>query len=91
MKIFKLITVFLFFSNFEAVAAEIKGIPSITDGDTIKINNKRIRLHGIDAPEIKQLCKKNSKEYKCGKISTDALSKKINRNQVRCKAQVRSG
>ena len=89
MKIFKLITVFLFFSNFEAVAAEIKGIPSITDGDTIKIENKRIRLHGIDAPESKQLCKKNSKEYRCGKISTDALSKKINRNQVRCKVQDR--
>ena len=34
----------------------------ITDGDTIKFNNKKIRLHGIDTPEIKQLCKNKNGE-----------------------------
>ena len=29
----------------------ISGIPVISDGDTIKINNKKIRFTGIDAPE----------------------------------------
>jgi len=29
----------------------LTGIPKITDGDTIRIGNTRIRLHGIDAPE----------------------------------------
>ena len=38
--------------------AEINGTPKIIDGDTIHINNKKIRLEGIDAPEIKQQCKK---------------------------------
>jgi endonuclease YncB( thermonuclease family) len=89
MKIFKVVTVFLFFLTFKVVAGEIVGNPIITDGDTIKIIKKRIRLHGIDAPENKQLCKKNSKEYSCGKIATDALAKKINRNQVRCRVQDR--
>ena len=36
----------------------ISGNAIIIDGDTIRINNKKIRLHGIDAPEIKQLCQK---------------------------------
>ena len=29
----------------------ISGKPVITDGDTVKINNKKIRFSGIDAPE----------------------------------------
>ena len=36
----------------------ISGKAIIIDGDTIRINNKKVRLHGIDAPEIKQLCQK---------------------------------
>jgi len=87
MKIFKVFTVFLFFLTFEATAGEIEGNTIITDGDTIKIKNKKIRLHGIDAPERKQLCKKNSKEYKCGIVATDQLAKKIDRSQVRCIVQ----
>ena len=89
MKIFKVFTIFIFFLTFKATAGEIAGSPIITDGDTIKIINKRIRLHGIDAPESKQLCKKNSKEYRCGITATEALVKKINKNQVRCIVQDR--
>ena len=37
---------------------EISGNAQIIDGDTIKINSKKIRLYGIDAPEFKQMCKK---------------------------------
>ena len=89
MKIFKVFIIFIFFLNLEATAGEIVGNPIITDGDTIKIINKRIRLHGIDAPERKQLCKKNSKKYRCGVVSTEALIKRINKNKVRCKVRDR--
>ena len=87
MKILKVFTIFIFFLTFEVRAGEIVGNPIIIDGDSIKIKNKRIRLHGIDAPESKQLCKKNSNEYRCGIIATGALTKKINKNQVRCRVQ----
>ena len=70
-------------------AVELSGVPIITDGDTIKIINKRIRLHGIDTPEKKQICIKNTKEYSCGKEATDALAKKINGSRVVCKVQDR--
>ena len=36
----------------------IKGFAKVVDGDTIIINSIKIRLEGIDAPEIKQRCKK---------------------------------
>ena len=47
---------FIFTSNI--LAEEIIGIPRIVDGDTVQINEFKIRLEGIDAPEIKQKCKK---------------------------------
>jgi endonuclease YncB( thermonuclease family) len=87
MKVFKVVTTILFFLTFKVVAGEIVGEPIVTDGDTIKIVNKRIRLHGIDAPEKKQLCKKNSKEYRCGMIAKEALKKKVNKKQVTCTVQ----
>ena len=73
---------------------EISGNAQIIDGDTIKINSKKIRLHGIDAPELKQMCKKLyltiifftfTKDYPCGKISTQKLQKKINNKVITCK------
>ncbi len=47
---------------------------TVIDGDTIKIGKEKIRLFGIDAPEIKQICKnKNNDPYACGEASRDAL------------------
>tara|TARA_B110000240_G_C13096808_1_gene282440 strand:- start:31 stop:501 length:471 start_codon:yes stop_codon:yes gene_type:complete len=73
--------------NVKVIANEIYGLPVVTDGDTIKISNNKIRLHGIDAPEKKQMCTKKAKEYYCGKISTKALTKKINKNIIKCSIQ----
>ena len=86
----KLITLsFLFYFLFLklALSEEIFGLPVITDGDTIKISNNKIRLHGIDAPEKKQKCLKNAKEYNCGVAATKALVKKISKNMVKCQIQ----
>jgi endonuclease YncB( thermonuclease family) len=45
--------------------AQVVGFPRVVDGDTIVINDVRIRLEGIDAPESTQAC---------GKASTAAVS-----------------
>ena len=48
---------------------------SVIDGDTIKIGKEKIRLFGIDAPEMKQICKnKNNDPYACGITSKNFLS-----------------
>ncbi len=71
----------------------ISGKAKIIDGDTLKINSKKIRLFGIDAPEKKQICKKIyvsffifnfQKDYKCGEESTLALVKKTKNKKVKC-------
>ena len=87
MKILKSSVIILSILSFNVVAGEISGVPRVTDGDTIKILNKRIRFNGIDTPEKKQMCVKNSKEYKCGQEATSALIKKINRKSIVCKVQ----
>ena len=35
-------------------ASEIVGFPKVVDGDTLHIESYKIRLEGIDAPEMKQ-------------------------------------
>jgi len=87
MRIFNTTLIILFTLSIKVIAGEISGFPSIIDGDTIKILNKRIRLHGIDTPEKKQICTRNSKEYSCGKKATNALKKKIGRKIIICKVQ----
>ena len=56
----------------------------IVDGDTIHINKIKYRLHGIDAPEIKQLCKIKEKNYKCGVKSKEFLVSLIGSKSVKC-------
>ena len=76
-----LILIIMIFLAQSLNATEIYGVPKIIDGDTVYINTKKIRLEGIDAPEIKQQCKKPflkisaiigfefDKNYSCGVVA----------------------
>ncbi len=65
--------------------ADIIGKAYVTDGDTIKINSTKIRLHGIDAPESKQKCERNGQKWHCGQVATQTLRKLIKGQSVTCK------
>jgi endonuclease YncB( thermonuclease family) len=67
-----------------AASTEIKGIPRVTDGDTIRIGKIRIRLHGIDAPEQRQKCMADGKKWACGREATFALARAIVKHWVTC-------
>ena len=56
----------------------------VTDGDTIRIGDERIRFSGIDAPEIKQTCIYQEIEFKCGEFSKNLLIEKISNQEVSC-------
>ena len=92
-----LISFFIIFIWFQSLnSEEIYGMPKIIDGDTVHIKSKKIRLEGIDAPEIKQQCQKTylqisvivgfnfKKNYSCGIISKKKLIDKINKSQINC-------
>ena len=57
---------------------------TVTDGDTIRIGDERIRFSGIDAPEIKQTCLYQEIEFKCGEFSKNLLIEKIANHEVSC-------
>ncbi len=56
--------------------ADAAGVASVIDGDTLEIHGQRIRLHGIDAPESRQLCRLDGKPWQCGKDAVNALADK---------------
>ena len=74
-------------SNFIFVAlasADIEGKARIVDGDTLVINEERIRLHGIDAPEQPQKCLVENIEWGCGVEASEALERMISKKKVYC-------
>ena len=89
-----IITLLVLLSN--SIAEEISGIPKVVDGDTVHIDNYKLRLEGIDAPEMRQQCKKESfkisfligftfyKDYSCGRVSKEKLITKINTSEIKC-------
>ena len=89
-----IITLLVLLSN--SIAEEISGIPKVVDGDTVHIDNYKLRLEGIDAPEMRQLCKKESfkisfligltfyKDYSCGRVSKEKLITKIDTTEIKC-------
>ena len=73
-----LIFCFLFFSVVKANQL------TVTDGDTIRMGDERIRFSGIDAPEIKQTCIHKELEFYCGEFSKNLLIEKIADQEVNC-------
>ena len=69
------ILILLILSNY-SLAKSISKPDRIVDGDTIILNSKKIRFHGIDTPETHQKCK-NEKGflYACGLRATKELKK----------------
>ena len=83
---FLVLVLFLFLN----ASADIIGEAKITDGDTITINDIRIRFTGSDAPESyffgkTQTCLDGKgREWECGNAATQKLKELINNQTVRC-------
>jgi endonuclease YncB( thermonuclease family) len=57
-----------------AEAADITGIAKVREGDQVQIGNSRIRLGGIDAPSVDQLClNTHGERWTCGVAARDEL------------------
>ena len=70
--------------------ADITGKPRVVDGDTIHIGKTKIRLHGIDAPEMKQTCRtRKGEEQMCGQLAKQALERLVKGQEVTCEGDKR--
>jgi endonuclease YncB( thermonuclease family) len=64
--------------------ADLGGPARIVDGDTLEIAGQRVRLLGVDAPELDQLCQRAGHEYHCGEIARATLWDLIGGLDVSC-------
>ena len=93
-KFFLIFIMILFIGN--ANSKEIYGKAKVVDGDTIHIKSYKIRLEAIDAPEMKQKCKREfiristiiginfKKDYFCGATAKKKLVNKIDNILIKC-------
>jgi endonuclease YncB( thermonuclease family) len=71
------------FAAFPALA-EIAGVPTVIAGDILMVNGIRMHLHGIDAPELDQVCDAKGKKYQCGAVAKTALMDLVAGVSVKC-------
>lgn len=74
---------------FEPSGREVSGRAFALDGDTIRIGENRIRLKGIDAPELNQSCMRNGTPILCGEKARDTLLGMILNRHVECRVSGR--
>jgi len=84
-RVFRFFTLdFLNMSEHRRGAACLSGAATVIDGDTIIVAGERIRLHGIDAPELEQTFQWRGKKIVCGTMSLAALEALTAGVKVRC-------
>lgn len=65
--------------------AAVTGNARAIDGDTLEIAGVRVRLEGIDAPEMGQTCGRSwIGSWPCGKEAADHLARLVRDREVRC-------
>ena len=69
----RLLFAILLFLISTAALADITGFAYVIDGDTIDISDERIRLNGIDTPEIEQTCRTSGLIWYCGVEATKVM------------------
>ena len=62
----------------------IAGNAFAVDGDTLAVDGRRVRLKGIDAPEMSQTCQRAGAAYRCGEEARAALRATIAGQAVSC-------
>lgn len=67
-------------------AADLVGVASVIDGDTLDIRGERVRLYGIDAFEASQRCRTSQGDLiRCGRESAMALDALVAGQTVYCR------
>lgn len=69
-----------------AQANIITGPATVIDGDTLDTTGTRIRLLGIDAPEIAQSCTREGQPWACGEEATATLREIVAIGTLTCTA-----
>lgn len=78
------VTTLLLTAYAPSARADVTGLARVVDGDTLSVDGQAVRLFGIDAPEMAQLCNGPKPLRKCGEVAADALVERISRKVLTC-------
>jgi endonuclease YncB( thermonuclease family) len=56
----------------------------VIDGDSLRLGDHEIRIQGIDAPEMRQFCRRGGLDYRCGVEAREAMIALIGDHGVEC-------
>jgi endonuclease YncB( thermonuclease family) len=62
----------------------IAGRPKLIDGDSFEIGNVGVRLFGVDAPEGRQSCKRDGRDWACGDAAARKLRSLVGDRSITC-------
>lgn len=65
----------------------MSGVARAADGDTLTLDGHRIRLAGIDTPEMMQVCKRDGSDWRCGVAARSRLAELLRAGPVTCRTQ----
>lgn len=66
------------------VGGVVEGNPKLVDGDSFFLNGTEVRMVGIDAPEGKQMCTRQGREWPCGEEARRKLAQLIGGRSISC-------
>ncbi len=73
-------------ADWRAMPADVR----VVDGDTLRLGDRMLRLHGVDAPERGQFCTDGRGQlYDCGTAAAAALAGLVGKHAVHCRVQGR--
>jgi endonuclease YncB( thermonuclease family) len=56
----------------------------VVDGDTLRVGGERVRLFGVDAPELSQMCGAEAPKVACGQLAARWLRSRVQGRVLRC-------
>lgn len=74
---------------FPGGAETLRGTARVADGDSLVLDGRRVRLQGIDAPELAQTCLRDGAARPCGREARAALARLVAGHAVTCESRRR--
>ena len=68
---------------------DVAGAARVVDGDTLELRGEKLRLQGIDAPELAQTCEARGQAVPCGKLAAEHLDDLIGSRTLNCAVEGR--
>jgi len=72
-------------ARLDATPAAVGGRARVSDGDSFRLGDDRIRLIGLDAPELDQTCSDaNGRDWACGREASRRMAALLAQGPVEC-------